>query len=87
MPHHALALAVLSRTGPLVVTSANRSGKATPGTCEELEATFGEAVAIYLCEERPLAGPASTVVDLAHGEVAVLRAGAISERDVRAALA
>lgn len=84
VPRHPLALGVLSRTGPLAVTSANRSGRPTPSTCEELAAMFGDAVAVYLCEEAPLAGKASTVVDLAHGEPAVLRAGDIDAAELAA---
>jgi len=87
MPHHPLTLAMLARTGPLAVTSANRTGEQTPFTCEGLERVFGDAVAVYLCEEVPLRGEPSTVVDLAHGDLAVLREGAIAEADVRAALA
>ncbi len=77
VPRHLLALAVLARTGPLAVTSANRSGEPTPPTCGELVALFGDLVDVYLCQEEPLAGPPSTVVDLAHGEPRVLRAGAV----------
>lgn len=87
MPHHPLTLAVLARTGPLAVTSANRSGAPTPSTCEELEEVFGQSVEVYLCEPDPLRGLSSTVVDLAHGPMQVLRAGAVSERDLHAALA
>ena len=86
MPHHPLALAVLARTGPLAVTSANRSAEPTPRTCEEIERVFGEAVDVYLCEAQPLPGAASTVVDLAHGEMRLLREGLITEADVRAML-
>jgi tRNA A37 threonylcarbamoyladenosine synthetase subunit TsaC/SUA5/YrdC len=86
MPHHPLALAVLARTGPLAVTSANRSGRATPASCDGVAAVFGDAVEVYLCAD-PVAGVASTVVDLAHGEPRVLRAGGVGERAVRAALA
>ncbi len=75
MPHHPMALAVLAKTGPLAVTSANRSGEPTPATSDELERVFGDRVAVYLCQEEPLEGRASTVVDLAHGELRVLRAG------------
>jgi tRNA A37 threonylcarbamoyladenosine synthetase subunit TsaC/SUA5/YrdC len=85
MPHHPLALAVLARTGPLAVTSANRSGEPTPATCDGVAEVFGEAVAVYLCED-PLAGAASTVVDLAHGEPSFPRVGGVGERAVRAAL-
>ncbi len=86
MPHEPLALAVLARTGPLAVTSANRSGGPRRSTCEEVEATFADAVEVYLCAPEPLTGSASTVVDLAHGRASVLRPGAVSERDIAEAL-
>jgi tRNA threonylcarbamoyl adenosine modification protein (Sua5/YciO/YrdC/YwlC family) len=86
VPHHPLALALLARTGPLAVTSANRSGAPTPATCDGVIEVFGDAVEIYLCEDAPLGGSASTVVDLAHGEPVVLRRGAIAEDEVFAAL-
>ena len=87
VPRHPLALAVLSRTGPLAVTSANRSGEPTPATCDGVVEVFGDLVAVYLCAEEPLPGPPSTVVDLAHGEPRVLRAGALDPAELlRAAL-
>ena len=43
---------------------------------------FGAAVSVYLCEEAPVSGIASTVVDLAHGAPAILREGAIQERTI-----
>jgi L-threonylcarbamoyladenylate synthase len=87
VPHHPLALALLRGTGPLAVTSANRSGSPTPSSCDELEAVFGDAVSVYLCEEVPLIGRASTVVDLAHGEPAILRLGSLDERAISRILA
>jgi L-threonylcarbamoyladenylate synthase len=87
MPHHPLALAVLARTGPLAVTSANRSGEPTPATCDGVVEVFADAVAVYLCDRAPLEGAASTVVDLAHGAARILRHGGVAEEDVRAALA
>ena len=77
-PHHPLALALLAETGPLAVTSANRSGGPPAATCGELHALFGAAVAVYLCQEEPLDGVASTVLDLAHGPATVIREGALS---------
>jgi len=77
VPHHPTALALLVRTGPLAVTSANRSGEPTPKTCEDLVAVFGDAIAVYLCEPEPLAGVASTVVDLSADAPRVLRRGSI----------
>ncbi len=87
VPHHPLAVAVLAGTGPLAVTSANRSGEPTPAGCADLEEVFGDAVSVYLCEETPLTGTASTVVDLAHGAPAILREGSIGERTILELLA
>jgi tRNA threonylcarbamoyl adenosine modification protein (Sua5/YciO/YrdC/YwlC family) len=78
VPAHPLALELLRRTGPLAVSSANRSGDPPARTCDELVAAFGDRVAVYLCEDEPLEGSASTVVDLAHGDAVVLRAGAVT---------
>lgn len=86
VPHYPLALALLARTGPLAATSANRSGAPTPGTCDGLERAFGDRVSVYVCLDEPLRGKASTVVDLAHEELALLRRGSISEASIRAAI-
>jgi L-threonylcarbamoyladenylate synthase len=77
VPAHPLARAVLSESGPLAVTSANRSGDPPATTCEGLRDSFGDLVAVYLCEEEPLEGAASTVLDLAHGPPKILRLGGI----------
>ena len=77
MPHHPLALALLAASGPLAVTSANRSGLPPATTCDELTAAFGDDVDCYLCQDDPLRGLASTVLDLAHDPPAILRAGAV----------
>jgi L-threonylcarbamoyladenylate synthase len=87
MPHHTLALAVLARTGPLAVTSANLSGLATSPTCDGVHVMFGDLVAVYLCDEAPLDGTASTVLDLARGEPRILRRGGIGEAELLAVLA
>jgi L-threonylcarbamoyladenylate synthase len=76
IPDHRLARAVLE-VGPLAATSANRSGEAPATTCEELHEVFGDAVAVYLCDERPLVGRSSTVVSLLGPAPQILRAGDI----------
>ena len=43
---------------------------------------FGDLVDVYLCEERPLEGTSSTVVDLAHGVPRLLRRGDLSADDI-----
>jgi L-threonylcarbamoyladenylate synthase len=74
IPDHPLARAVLA-AGPLATTSANRSGEPPATTCDELHAAFGDDVALYLCDEQPLVGRASTVVSLLGPEPVILRAG------------
>src|SRR5438094_379706 len=85
-PHHPLALRVLAITGPLAVTSANRSGEATPRECDGLARAFGARVAVYLCQDEPLEGTASTVVDVTDGDLRVLRTGSLAETDLLEAL-
>lgn len=86
MPHHPLALAVLARTGPLAVTSANRSGEPTPSTCDGVHDVFGDVVSVYLCDPSPLDGAASTVVDLTHGTMRLIRLGAVPEAEILGAI-
>jgi L-threonylcarbamoyladenylate synthase len=86
MPNHALTLALLARTGPLAVSSANRSGEPPPATCEELRGVFGDAVAVYLCADGPLGQVASSVIDLSGREPRMLRTGTVSEDNVREVL-
>jgi L-threonylcarbamoyladenylate synthase len=77
VPDHRLALELLTRAGPLAATSANLSGGPTPATCDELVRTFGDAVDVYVCEQRPVTGSPSTVVDLSGDQPRVLRSGAL----------
>lgn len=86
VPRHPLALAVLERSGPLAITSANVSGDPTPAGSDQLVELFGDLVAVYLCEEGLLDGIPSTVVDLAHGALRLLREGRIGEEELRAAV-
>jgi L-threonylcarbamoyladenylate synthase len=86
VPSHPLARAVLSITGPMAVTSANRSGSPPVGTCDELVATFGDQVAVYLCAPEPLTGVASTVLDLAHGPASIIRYGSVERATIRGTL-
>ena len=83
VPSHPLTLAVLSITGPLAVTSANRSGHPPVTDCEHLVETFGDQVDVYLCAPEPLTGLASTVLDLAHGAAAIIRPGSIDAATIR----
>jgi tRNA A37 threonylcarbamoyladenosine synthetase subunit TsaC/SUA5/YrdC len=48
MPAHPVALELLAETGPLAVSSANRTGAPSPQTCEAAEQMLGAKVAVYL---------------------------------------
>lgn len=82
VPRHPLALALLELTGPLAATSANLSSEPPAGTCDELQAAFGDMVAVYLCRDDECHGEASTVLDLAHGEARLLRRGALDVDEI-----
>ena len=56
MPKHTFALALLQRTGPLAVTSANRSGEPTPSTVVEIMTHLDEGVGVYF-DAGPLPTP------------------------------
>ena len=88
VPDHPVARSLLGRTGPLAATSANRSGEAPGRDHDELVATFGEAVAVYLRSDGSVGGAASTVIDLTGTEPRVLRRGDVDpERVIRLATA
>ena len=76
VPDHPVTLALLAATGPLAVTSANRSGSQPAANDRSARAALGERVAFYL-EGRGAGGAASTVVDLTGSEPEVLRRGPV----------
>jgi L-threonylcarbamoyladenylate synthase len=82
IPDHGIAVALLARTGPLAVTSANRSGEPTPTTCEGIRASLGDRVSVYLCTGAIGGNVPSTVVDLAGGKARVLREGWVARKDL-----
>ena len=86
MPLHPVALAVLEETGPLAVSSANRTGMAPPTTAAEAAEQLGSAVAVYL-EAGSTGDPvASTILDLTGERPVVRRAGALAVEELRAVL-
>ncbi len=77
MPDDEVALALLSRTGPLAVSSANMTGRPAASTAGEAEEMLGESVAVYLDGGHLGGGLASTIVDGTAGVPTILRLGAI----------
>ena len=86
VPGHEITLSLLARTGPLAVTSANRSGEHTPSDCEGVRDALGDAVSVYLCEGRARLGIPSSIVNLTGPEVQVIREGAVPIELLRAVL-
>jgi len=82
VPDHPATRAVLERTGPLAVSSANRSGEETPTTVRGVRDVFGDEIAAYLHDPNPASTTASTVVDLAHGDARILRAGPVDVEEL-----
>lgn len=80
VPKEPRALEILRQTGPLAVTSANRSGTKEAVTIEEARAVFGDEVAAYVDGGRCVGVP-STIVFLA-GERRLLRDGPIPSAQV-----
>lgn len=78
MPLHPVALAVLEQTGPLAVSSANRTGLPPAPDAAEAARQLGTAVTVYLDGGASSGGPASTVLDLTGDLPRVLREGAVS---------
>lgn len=77
MPLHPVAIALLQATGPMGVSSANRSGRPAPSTCDEAVEQLGEAVSVYL-DGGPCGDPvASTIVDVTGAVPRVRRLGAV----------
>lgn len=77
MPLHPVALEVLRETGPMAVSSANKTGEPPASTAEEARSQLGFAVSVYLeageCADRT----PSTIVDVTGDVPRLLRAGAI----------
>ena len=91
MPHDPVALELLGRTGPLAVSSANRSGQPAAQTAAAAREQLAESVEVYLDEGlRPLsasaaadgpeaaAGLPSTIVDCTGERLRVVRQGALA---------
>ncbi|WP_188037483.1 L-threonylcarbamoyladenylate synthase [Actinotalea sp. JY-7885] len=76
MPDHPAALALLRRTGPLAVSSANRTGHPAATTAQDALEQLGDAVGVYLDGGVAPGGVASTIVD-ATGPLRVVRTGAV----------
>jgi L-threonylcarbamoyladenylate synthase len=77
MPLHPLTLELIAQTGPLAVSSANRTGQPPALTAGQAVDQLGDAVTVYLDADRVDGGVPSTIVDLTATPPRVVRAGPI----------
>lgn len=87
MPDHPVALAVLERTGPMAVSSANSSGSPAATDVDAAEAMLAERVQLYV-DAGPTGGDVpSTILDVTGDRPRLLRLGALSVERIDEVLA
>lgn len=83
MPLHAVTLDLLKETGPLAVSSANRSGAPAATSAADAEKQLGDSVSVYLdagpCEN----STPSTIIDLTTAVPRLLRRGVVTVEKLR----
>lgn len=82
VPDHAAARALLTRTGPLAVTSANLTGAPAATTIEGAQSQLGASVSVYLDSGDSPLGLASTIVDATGDLLSVVRDGGVSREQL-----
>jgi len=82
IPDNDVALELLSRYGPITVTSANVHGKEVPDIISDIKMQFNsDDVAVYL-DYGKLNGLPSTIVDMTAGKPRIVRDGAITKEEI-----
>lgn len=87
MPNHEFARRLLTQTGPMAVTSANRSGEPNALTAADVLAQLAGRIELVLDGGRVPGGVPSTVVDCTAAVPRVLRDGPITAADIAAVVA
>ncbi len=86
MPDHDVAREILERTGPLAVSSANKTGLPAATDADQAEQMLGDDVAVVVDAGEAPGGEASTIVDCTGSQGRVLRLGALSLEQLNAVL-
>ena len=86
IPNHEPVRALLRLTGPLAVTSANRSGGKDSLTAADVLAALGGRIDLLLAGGACQGGVPSTVVDCTQEPPTILRQGPVREEEVRRVL-
>jgi L-threonylcarbamoyladenylate synthase len=87
MPLHPVALELLVATGPMAVSSANRTGSPPPTTVDGAIEELGESVAVYLDGGPSGEAVPSTIIDVTGSVPRVLRVGEVSVEALREVVA
>ena len=82
MPDHPVALALLERTGPMAVSSANISGLPAATVAAEADGMLGDSVEVVLDAGPSPQGEASTILDVRMSQPRLLRLGALAVADL-----
>ncbi|MFC9691889.1 L-threonylcarbamoyladenylate synthase [Kribbella sp. NPDC056951] len=83
VPDHENTRELLSRTGPLAVSSANKSGRPAALDVYDAEDQLADTVAVYLDGGEVTGGEPSTIVDITTDTPRVVRLGALSLAQLR----
>ncbi len=83
VPDHENTRELLSRTGPLAVSSANKSGQPAALDVYDAEAQLLDSVAVFLDGGEVTGGQPSTIVDLTGDVPHVVRIGALTMQQIR----
>jgi tRNA threonylcarbamoyl adenosine modification protein (Sua5/YciO/YrdC/YwlC family) len=86
MPDHEVALAVLERTGPLAVSSANLTGRPAALDADAAEEMLGDDVAVIVDAGPVTGGEASTIIDVTGEQGRILRRGVLGLDQLNAVL-
>ena len=82
MPNHPRLIEFLRSTGPLAVTSANRSGGKNPTSAEDAFLQLSEHVDLFLDGGSTNSSVPSTVIASSTDGFSILREGAISQEEI-----
>lgn len=88
IPNQPLALELLQETGPLAVSSANKTGEPAARTAAQAEVMLGDSISVYLeAGETDGDGTASTIIDATGltedgGELRILREGGVTQEAI-----
>lgn len=82
MPDHEAAIALLKKTGPLAVSSANKHGGDAAKSVMDAAVQLGDAVEVYVDGGKSRIGESSTIIDATVNPPEILRRGALSEEEI-----